>query len=104
MAQPQPSKQPYQQQKQSQSNQGVEFLSSSFLAKADYDSGSMQLTVYMKSGSTLTYWPVYPATWTAFQQAPSAGSFYAHAIRGKFQNVAITKPLMPSSLPRSKKK
>lgn len=101
MSQAQPSKQPFNQHKPKHDAQGVEFLSSSYLAKADYSPEALQLTIYFKSGSSMTYWPVQSDTWEAFQQAPSVGSFYAKAIKGKFQSVAITSPLKASSLPRS---
>lgn len=102
MSQQQQPKGPFNQNKQSANSE--EFLgNSSYLARAVYDSSSLQLTIDFKSGSSMTYWPVTGSVWEAFKVAPSQGAFYAHAIKGKFQNVAITKPLRSSSLPKPKR-
>lgn len=69
---------------------------SSFLQRAVYDSNSLRLTLYFKSGEERVYLYVFPAVYEAFKQAPSKGRFFATQIKGKTQSLSTKKPLMPS--------
>lgn len=55
-----------------------------------YDYADGRFSVQFKSGHVFSYAGVPEKVVTAFEQAPSKGSFYAHEIRGQFQSEKVT--------------
>lgn len=69
---------------------------SSWIAKIKYDPAQLQLTVTTKRGDEYVHFMVYPMTVDQFLQAPSKGTFYAQAIKGKgLSTRIITKTVGP---------
>jgi hypothetical protein len=59
-------------------------LSSSNIAAAGWDEDTRTLTVEFSSGSTYTYSGVPRDVYEGLLSAPSAGSFFARQIRGRY--------------------
>lgn len=55
-----------------------------------YDPQARTLAVWFKSGELFHHHDVPLALWTAFEQAPSKGTFYGKAVRGKFSGLKLT--------------
>jgi KTSC domain-containing protein len=67
----------------SQEPETVDFASSAVLS-ATYDPVQQTLNITYASGRTYPYPNVPPDIWQAFKDAPSAGTFVADYIRGRF--------------------
>lgn len=65
-------------------------VASSNLSGYGYAAERQTLAVWFKSGDLWHHHAVPVALWTAFQQAPSKGTFYGRAVRGKFPSVKMT--------------
>lgn len=65
-------------------------VESSNLVSYGYDPARKTLAVWFKSGELFHHHDVPPVLWTAFEQAPSKGTFYGRAVRGKFQGLKMT--------------
>jgi len=60
---------------------------SRFLAQAEYNPKTYQMSIWFKSGSMHTFMFVMPQVWDLFKQAPSKGEYFAKAIKGRFQSI-----------------
>lgn len=92
MAQTQPNKSSSQKPSKSQdtlNNSDDIAAVSSFIERASYTDDS--LTIYFKSGHTLSYHGVDSSTWEQFKLSSSKGSFYATKIKGQFDAGNIKK-------------
>jgi len=68
----------------------TERCESSNLSTYGYSPERRTLAVSMKTGELYQYHDVPPALWAAFQKAPSKGTFYGRAVRGKFDGIKLT--------------
>lgn len=76
-------------------------VESSFIQNFSYDAQSQQLTVTMKTGGTYVHPEVSLGVWEQLIKAPSKGSFYAHAIKGRTPATrTVTKTVGPA-LPKA---
>lgn len=57
---------------------------SSHIAKASYDDATEELTVEFASGDQYVYTNVPVRAFRGFQTAPSAGAYFARAIKGVY--------------------
>jgi KTSC domain len=65
-------------------NFGLHTVVSSNIEMIGYDRDAKELTVVFKNGSTYVYSDVPLEVYVAFDRAPSAGSFLAASIRGRY--------------------
>ena len=68
--------------KQGQTQEKIEHPSE-FIETADYNSTTLTMTVNFKNGSQHQFFYVYPAEWEAYKEAPSKGSFFNKALKGR---------------------
>jgi len=68
----------------------MEPVESSNLRARGYSEGQRILAVEFKSGAVFHFSDVPIGMWERFRDAPSAGSFFAHHIRGQFPSVKMT--------------
>lgn len=72
---------------QSANSQGQSFEKiehpSGFIESADYNATTLTMTINFKNGAQSQLFFVYPAEWEAYKMAPSKGSFFNKALRGK---------------------
>lgn len=68
----------------------VATVESSNLVSYGYDSTRKTLAVWFKSGELFHHHDVPPQLWAAFEKAPSKGTFYGKAVRGKFNGLKMT--------------
>lgn len=68
----------------------LEPVESSNITARGYNEGQRTLAVQFKSGDLWHYAGVPVGTWERWLEASSAGSFFAHHIRGKFTGTKMT--------------
>lgn len=65
-------------------------VESTNLVSYGYEPSTRVLAVWFKSGELFHHHHVPAALWSAFQIAPSKGTFYGKAVRGKFAGTKMT--------------
>lgn len=63
--------------------------SSSYISLVEYDKANKTMSITFKNGNQHRYLYTYPTTYDSFKQSPNHGVYYANAIKGKLQSVAI---------------
>lgn len=64
-------------------------VKSSNVAAVAYDATTSTLYVKFKSGPTWKYAPVPESVYTTFFVVPSAGRYFAEAVKGRYQGEAL---------------
>lgn len=65
-------------------------LNSSNLSACDYDEASQTLTISFNGGGEYAYRGVPKSVFDALQTSPSPGSYFAQAVRGKYQTEKLS--------------